>query len=267
MQYISLNYKISKTKDLKLSFENRGFLFGDGFFETIKVINNKIFNFKMHLKRIKKSLNLLCLDFDFCEDKIKNNILSLTKKNKITSATVKLVFFRSSQGRYFPKTNNCSIFVSCKNNKPNFKLSDVRINTFNDIKKSINFLSSLKSLNSLTYVMSAISAKNQGYDEAVIFNEQNFVIETTSSNLFFVSNNKLFTPHLNQGCVEGTMRELIINNFNVKEIKVKMDDLINSQEIILTNSLSIKSVTELNNIQINNSQHANRFLEKLNQLI
>jgi len=267
MQYISLNYKISKTKDLKLSFENRGFLFGDGFFETIKVINNKIFNFKMHLKRIKKSLNLLCLDFDFCEDKIKNNILSLTKKNKITSATVKLVFFRSSEGRYFPKTNNCSIFVSCKNNKPNFKLSDVRINTFNDIKKSINFLSSLKSLNSLTYVMSAISAKNQGYDEAVIFNEQNFVIETTSSNLFFVSNNKLFTPHLNQGCVEGTMRELIINNFNVKEIKVKMDDLINSQEIILTNSLSIKSVTELNNIQINNSQHANRFLEKLNQLI
>lgn len=267
MQYISLNYKISKTKDLKLSFENRGFLFGDGFFETIKVINNKIFNFKMHLKRIKKSLNLLCLDFDFCEDKIKNNILSLTKKNKITSATVKLVFFRSSEGRYFPKTNNCSIFVSCKNNKPNFKLSDVRINTFNDIKKSINFLSSLKSLNSLTYVMSAISAKNQGYDEAVIFNEQNFVIETTSSNLFFVSNNKLFTPHLNQGCVEGTMRELIINNFNVKEIKVKMDDLINSQEIILTNSLSIKSVTELNNIQINNSQHANRFLEKVNQLI
>ena len=267
MQYISLNYKISKTKDLKLSFENRGFLFGDGFFETIKVINNKIFNFKMHLKRIKKSLNLLCLDFDFCEYKIKNNILSLTKKNKITSATVKLVFFRSSEGRYFPKTNNCSIFVSCKNNKPNFKLSDVRINTFNDIKKSINFLSSLKSLNSLTYVMSAISAKNQGYDEAVIFNEQNFVIETTSSNLFFVSNNKLFTPHLNQGCVEGTMRELIINNFNVKEIKVKMDDLINSQEIILTNSLGIKSVTELNNIQINNSQHANRFLEKVNQLI
>ena len=39
MQYISLNYKISETKDLKLSFENRGFLFGDGFFETIKVIN------------------------------------------------------------------------------------------------------------------------------------------------------------------------------------------------------------------------------------
>ena len=115
--------------------------------------------------------------------------------------------------------------------------------------------------------MSAISAKKQGYDEAIIFNEKNFVIETTSSNLFFVLNNKLFTPHLNQGCVEGTMRELIINNFNVKEIKVKMDDLINSQEIILTNSLSIKSVTELNGVSLNNSQFANRFLEKVNQLI
>ena len=115
--------------------------------------------------------------------------------------------------------------------------------------------------------MSAISAKKQGYDEAVIFNEQNFAIETTSSKLFFVCNNKLFTPHLNQGCVEGTMRELIINNFNVTEIKVKMDDLINSQEIILTNSLSIKSVTELSGVQINNSQYANRFLEKVNQLI
>ena len=63
------------------------------------------------------------------------------------------------------------------------------------------------------------------------------------------------------------MRELIINNFNVKEIKVKMDDLINSQEIILTNSLSIKSVTELNGVSLNNSQFANRFLEKVNQLI
>ena len=267
MQYISLNYKISDTKNLKLSFENRGFLFGDGFFETIKVNNNKIFNFKMHSKRIKKSLNLLCLDFEFCEEKIKNNILSLTKKNNITSASVKLIFFRSSEGRYFPKTNNCSILVSCKNDKPNFSLNNVRINTFDEIKKSINFLSSLKSLNSLTYVLSAISAKKQGYDEAVIFNEQNFAIETTSSNLFFVCNNKLFTPHLNQGCVEGTMRELIINNFNVTEIKVKMDDLINSQEIILTNSLSIKSVTELSGVQINNSQYANRFLEKVNQLI
>ena len=267
MQYISLNYKISETKDLKLSFENRGFLFGDGFFETIKVINNKIFNFKIHSKRIKKSLSLLCLNFEFCEEKIKNNILSLTKKNKITSASVKLIFFRSSEGRYFPKTNNCSILVSCKNNKPNFRLNVVRINTFDDIKKSINFLSSLKSLNSLIYVMSAISANNQGYDEAIIFNEQNFAIETTSSNLFFVLNNKLFTPHLNQGCVEGTMRELIINNFNVKEIKVKMDDLINSQEIILTNSLSIKSVTKLNDITLNNSQYANRFIEKVNQLI
>jgi len=267
MQYISLNYKISESKDLKLSFENRGFLFGDGFFETIKVANNKIFNFKMHSKRIKKSLNLLCLEFDFCEEKIKNNILLLTKKNKINSASVKLVFFRNSEGRYFPKTNNCSMLVSCKNNKPNFLLNDVKINTFDDIKKSINFLSSLKSLNSLTYVMSAISAKKQGYDEAIIFNEKNFVIETTSSNLFFVLNNKLFTPHLNQGCVEGTMRELIINNFNVKEIKVKMDDLVNSQEIILTNSLSIKSVTELNGVPLNNSQFANRFLEKVNQLI
>ena len=258
MQYISLNYKISESKDLKLSFENRGFLFGDGFFETIKVANNKIFNFKMHSKRIKKSLNLLCLEFDFCEEKM---------KNKIYSASVKLVFFRNSEGRYFPKTNNCSMLLSCKNNKPNFLLNDVRINTFYDIKKSINFLSSLKSLNSLTYVMSAISAKKQGYDEAIIFNEKNFVIETTSSNLFFVLNNKLFTPHLNQGCVEGTMRELIINNFNVKEIKVKMDDLINSQEIRLTNSLSIKSVTELNGVPLNNSQFANRFLEKVNQLI
>ena len=114
--------------------------------------------------------------------------------------------------------------------------------------------------------MSAISAKKQGYDEAIIFNEQNFVIETTSSNLFFVLNDKLFTPHLNQGCVEGTMRELIINNFNVKEIKVKMDDLINSQEIILTNSLSIKSVTELNGVPLNNSQYANRFLEKVKSI-
>ena len=46
-----------------------------------------------------------------------------------------------------------------------------------------------------------------------------------------------------------------------------MDDLINSQEIILTNSLGIKSVTELNGITLNNSQFANRFLEKVNQLI
>ena len=100
MQYISLNYKISESKDLKLSFENRGFLFGDGFFETIKVANNKIFNFKMHSKRIKKSLNLLCLEFDFCEEKIKNNILLLTKKNKINSASVKLVFFRGTRSPY-----------------------------------------------------------------------------------------------------------------------------------------------------------------------
>ena len=113
--------------------------------------------------------------------------------------------------------------------------------------------------------MSAISAKNKVMMKQ-LYLMKNFVMKQQVQ-IFFVLNDKLFTPHLNQGCVEGTMRELIINNFNVKEIKVKMDDLINSQEIILTNSLSIKSVTELNGVPLNNSQYANRFLEKVNQLI
>jgi len=127
----------------------------------------------------------------------------------------------------------------------NFTLNDagISVDLYEDIKKPITPLSNFKTKNCLIYVLAKLTAKEKKIDDLLIQNDKMGIIESTSANLFIVSNGVLYTSSLDLGCLGGTMRMQIINlaienNIKVYECNITPQNLLVADEIFLTNAIS-----------------------------
>ena len=103
MNFALLNNQLTEEKDLRLTNKNRGFLYGDGFFETIKIFNKKPFNLENHFDRIIYSADLLDIKFTLSVLDLNKSISILIEKNNIKSGSVRISVYRNSKGNIFLK--------------------------------------------------------------------------------------------------------------------------------------------------------------------
>lgn len=267
---INFNGELLYHDDIKFKNIKRAINFGDGFFETIRIINGEILFFESHFNRILKALNILKISFseNFNQIKLKTHLKELLVYNKINyGGKVKIYFFRSGLGTYMPITNEISFIMesfSLENNYYQLNKKGYLVDIFYDYQKQINNLSSFKTSNSLLYVLASIFANKNNLNDSLILNEDNSIIESTNSNIFFLLNDSIITPHLKGGCIDGVMRNeiiKIINNLNYKFIErdILEEDLINSKEIFLTNV--INGITWIGGYQ--KSRFYNTFSKKI----
>jgi len=112
---------------------------------------------------------------------------------------------------------------------------------FNEIKKPVNILSNLKTTNTLLNVLAGIYKKEKKLDDVILLNQDGFVCEGISSNIFVIKNNVLYSPTLDDGCVKGIMRENIIDiSLNLKmtvidEAHINLLDIEEADEVFFTN--------------------------------
>ena len=276
MEFIILNRNLSLLSDLKLLASNRAFLYGDGVFETIKVVSGKVFNFTAHFDRLKKSLEFLDIDCNISSTELLSLIEKLLSKNNINnSGRVRISFYRDSNGKYLPDNNKGSFIIqSFINNLNYFELNKKGISLafYNEQKKNSGSLSNLKSVNAVIYVLASLFAKKESFDDAIIFNEKDIPIETSNSNIFILKDNVVITPDLSQGCVEGTMRKLIIdilkNNYKVLETKINVKDFALAKEVFVSNSISgIKWVKQVEEFKYESSKVSSLIINSLNKLV
>ena len=274
MNFALLNNQLTEEKDLRLTNKNRGFLYGDGFFETIKIFNKKPFNLENHFDRIIYSADLLDIKFTLSVLDLNKSILILIEKNNIKSGSVRISVYRNSKGKYFPEENASSILINSRNdtNDVFVERSFINIGFYKENLKSPSPLSNLKSLNSLLFVMASKYAKEYDFDDIILFNTNNNIIETTNSNLFILNYNKVITPPLKDGCVDGSMRKLLIsiikNKYEFEEESISENDLDTCSEVILSNSTyGVRGVKKINEKTYNNSNLYKYLINSLNNLI
>ena len=246
---IIFNGKILNQQDIQFNTIKRAINFGDGFFETIRIVNGDVLFIESHLKRIFKGLKILKISNseNFNAEIIKAKIKELLLHNKIDSGgRVKIYFFRSGLGTYLPITNEISFIIECfhlENNLYQLNKKGFLVDIFYDYQKQINNLSAFKTSNSLLYVLASIYAKDNGLNDTLILNEKKYIIESSNSNIFLFLKDSIITPALNSGCIAGIMRDEIIKIINLLDIKIierdiTIEDLMNSNEIFLTNVIS-----------------------------
>ncbi len=227
---------------------NRGHLYGDGVFESIRILSGKPINIENHIDRLLKGANVLKMetpanyDVNFFQEKI----LELIGKSGIKQGgRCRLSIDRATGGAYLPDSNDCTFYIEVYPYLMNYfelNAKGLELDIYRDIKLHKNFLSNYKTKTGLPYVMASIAAKEQGLDDLFLTNEKGNVIESGSCNVFIVSNGVLYTSGLDEGCIAGTMRMQVINlaikhNIKIYECSILPQNLLSADEIIFTNAI------------------------------
>lgn len=247
-QYVNNNGVLIPAASYSIMSGNRAYLYGDGLFESIRVLSGRAINLDNHYKRLVAGMEALQMNppVHFTVEHFSEEIQTLVDENKITQGgRVRFSIDRKPGGTFLPSSNFVDYFIEAKsyeNNEYILNEKGYRIDLYDEIKKDINPLSAFKTKNGLIYIMAKLKAREKGLDDLLIQNYKMGIIEGGSSNLFVVSNGVLYTPSLDLGPLGGTMRMQIINLALANEIKVyecniSPQNLLVADEVFLTNAI------------------------------
>ena len=267
---INLNGTLISKSEYIFKSGNRAFLYGDQLFETILFDKGTLKFWEDHYFRMMGGSCLLRmeipihLNMDFMEEEIMKTIASAGLSTK--KLRVRLSLFRTDGGLYTPKSRQLEYLIEVEELEDLESDEGLVIDVFYDHLKPSQPLSNTKGVNSIVSVLSAIFAKENQLDEAIILNSESFMCETTASNIFVVKDNILYTPSLESGCVDGILRKQIFENsttwgITIVEKEMKTFELIKADEVFLTNS--IKGIQWVRSYK--KKTYAKEFIKKLQQ--
>ncbi len=280
MAFFMINYNGQIiTSETTLSNSNRAFLYGDGVFETLKIVNNKILFLEDHYFRLMASMRIVRMQIpaNFTLEFLEDEVLTLVKQNGFeNSARVRFSVFRNDGGFYLPKTREVSYLIQAsklENKKYQISSLDYEIDLFKDFFISKQLLSTIKTTNKMINITGSIFADENGFQNCILLNNEKNVVEVLNGNLFMVVSNKLITPPIADGCLNGIMRKQILNlskkieNLEVLEESISPFDLQKADELFITNIITgIQPITKYRKKEFN-SKVSNELLLKLNELI
>jgi branched-chain amino acid aminotransferase len=272
------NGEVLKNEEIRISPDNRSFRYGDGCFETIKVINEQILLQDLHFERLFSSLQLLKFsipDF-FSAEYLKEQIIRLVKINHHEKiARVRLVVFSGDGGLYDLQNRNVNFIIqSWPGNITSNYYNTVGLKTdiFLDAKKTADLFSPIKSNNYLGYAMAALWGQEHQLDDCILTNSSNRIADATIANVFIVQGGIIKTPAITEGCINGVMKKYLLNclrkeSFQHLETKITLEELMTATEIFLTNAMyGIRWVKSFGQNNYSNSLSAllhKRFIEPL----
>ena len=247
MEFVIINGNIVEKSKAGLSPDDHSYRYGDGLFETMKISNGNILLEEYHFERLFSGLETLKFEslLLFTKQRISDQVKELCKKNNYEeSARVRLSISRGNGGLY-DCDNKLSYLIECwPLEQMRFNENGLIIDIFPDARKSIDIFSNLKSANYLPYVMAAIWAKENKLNDALILNQHDRICDSTIANVFWVKDNNIFTPPLNEGCVAGVMRKKILelatvnSDHLVEEAVLTQEILLQADEVFLTNAIT-----------------------------
>lgn len=240
-----------------LSNSNRSFLYGDGVFETIKIVNNTILFFEDHYFRLMASMRIVRMQIpsNFTSEFLEAEILNLARANASeNSARIRFTVFRNDGGFYLPKTREVSYLIQSynlesKQYSTNFGAYEIEL--YKDFFISKQLLSTLKTSNKMINIAGSIFADENGFQNCLLLNNEKNVVEALNGNIFMLVGNTLITPPIADGCLNGIMRKQVLGLAKINdtiafvEKSISPFDLQKADELFITNVINgIQPVTK-----------------------
>ncbi len=227
--------------------DNRGYRYGDGLFETMKMINGKIILEKYHFERLFNGIKLVKFQIPpmFKAHKLRGEISGICKKNKCAElARIRLSVFRGDGGLNI-KNTQLQYLIECwpaDTSVNAINKNGYTIDIFPGMQKTCDVFSNLKSANFLPYVMAAQFAKEKKLDDCLINNIKGQIADATIANIFLIKGGLTITPALGEGCVNGVMRKYLVEKlkargYELREGVVTKNDMETFDEVFLTNAM------------------------------
>jgi D-alanine transaminase len=240
---------------------DRGFLFGDGVYEAMRTYNKKIFCFDEHLRRLKRSLQQLHINYNNFSE-IESIIYKVADLNK--SRDDFSVYLQITRGVSFPRTHyyqksikpNIFLYVNPLKDHRKEMTDGVRVT----LEKDIRWIRcDIKSISLLPSVMANQKAVSNNNYEAIFFRD-NRITEGSHTNFFAIKNETIFTAPLSNYILEGVTRGVVFylckeNNINFGEEYINIDSLKDYEEFFITGTTTeITPVVQIDNLIVNNGK-------------
>ena len=244
--YLNYNGEIVAADARLLTANNRSFRYGDGCFETMKLIDNNILFEDLHWQRLLSSLPILRFTIPsfFTPGFIKKQIQLVAEKNKHTAlARIRLTVFRGDGSLYDTGKNEPEFMIQswALPQFPRYAEKGLTIDIYHEARKTADAFSHIKSNNYLPYAMAALWCRKMGLDDALLLNAQNRIVEGSIANVFIVKKNVVSTPPLSEGCIAGVVRRYLLQAMKNEQMphqekELSIDDVMDADEVFFTNA-------------------------------
>ena len=253
---INFNGQLLPAATPVIGADNRGFRYGDGLFETLKVKDGRISLADYHFERLFTGIDLLQFQpsTHFTASALADQILELCKKNgHLAQARVRLAVFRGDGGLYDPVNHQPNYLIQTwdlaetgpnpsSNAGPALNSNGLVTGIFPEGRKACDAFANLKTNNFLLYVLAALHARKQHWNDCLVLNQYGRIADSTIANLFYCKDGIIYTPPLSEGCVAGVMRRHLLTvlpaaGYAVMEKETEPSDLEVADEVFLTNAL------------------------------
>ncbi len=245
------------SKDTNLLTQNRAFLYGDAVFETVKIVNSKILFLEDHYFRLMSSMRVVRMEIpmNFTMEYFEEQVLSLVIDNDFSnSSRARVTVFRNDGGYYLPQTNTVSFLIHVAGLDEalySFAEKEYEVDLFKDFYVTKQLLSSIKTTNRMLNITASIFANENGLDNCLLLNDSKNIVEAIQGNIFMLMGNRLITPPVSEGCLNGVMRKQVleiakkIESLEVVEEVISPFDLQKADELFITNVIKgIQPITK-----------------------
>jgi branched-chain amino acid aminotransferase len=249
MNHICLDGKMLPADQPVFNADNRGFRYGEGLFETMKLTGGNIRLGNYHFDRLFSGFALMRFEIPglFTPANITQYIIQLCQKNDCgQQARVRLSVFAGNGGLYEGSRSVHFLIEAGPLPELASQLNEngLVIGIFPDALKSCDAFSNLKSANYLPYAMAARFAKENKWNDCLVQNIHNRIADASIANVFMIRDRTVITPPLHEGCVAGVMRRYLLeklksySGLEVMEQPLYKNDLETADELFLSNAIS-----------------------------
>jgi branched-chain amino acid aminotransferase len=244
---VYIDGKFVPEEEARVSVFDRGFLYGDGLFETMRSYHGQAFRIDDHLERLYRSSRELKIPLKFERKDLKEAVGKLLKKNKLSEAYLRLTltrgFHRGSLS--FDTGSQPTLIITARKldpYPPSYYQKGIRVIIAGIRQNPFSPLSNHKSLSYLAYLMAREEARGRKASEAILLNTTGEITEGATSNIFLIINGEVFTPPEKAPLLPGITRKVVIEilprlNLSCRICSIPEQKLKEAEEVFITNSL------------------------------
>jgi aminodeoxychorismate lyase len=265
---IWINGKYYRNDLAKVSVLDRGFLYGDGLFETFPVYNRVPFCLAEHLERLYAGLKELKISIPYSQKELGKAIQGLIQKSKIRESAMRLTVTRGvgSGGFAISEKTDFTVVIIFRQMPKIYDKNGIRAVVSSIRQNEYSPLSRLKTCNSLPYIFALNEAKEAGVEEAILLNTSGHLAECAMHNVFWIQGKIIYTPKIECGVLPGITRGLVLklvkkNKIQCKEVSAPLSSLLRADEAFVTNSL--RGIQPLVNIRASGKKKSISFPAQL----
>lgn len=240
-----LNGKIMPSEAACISPADRGFLLGDGLFETMSVQNGAVPELHRHYARLCSGAALLRLPVPLSQLELETAVSQLLAANGLSAAALRLTLTRGPgpRGLLPPEQPAPTLLLTAAD--PPGPGAPVRLITCTIRRDETSPLSAVKTLNYLPGILARLEAAERGADDAVLLNQAGRVAETSAASLFVYLRDNWVTPPVREGALPGICRAKLLEAGQIREQAVTSEDLTFARALCIGNALRMQPVLSL----------------------